>query len=354
MTPRECVFAALAGQMPDRVPFVIWNNKLPGGDIDRQLLELQSCIINKSTVYRLSTPSIEVETQQLETKDGLPRMRKTYQTTTGTLSTTLRLYPGSTWLEKMPFTSPDDYEPLEAFIRSKTYSACYDDFLKDDRKYADQSIARPETIYTPIQDLICKYMGVEAFCIEWADRRDRLLKLCDVIAQDRRKRLELVANSPARFAVIEGNVIPDVIGVERFENYHIPHIEEACEILHSNGKWAGAHLDANNKIIAHLVAKTSLDLIESFTPPPDCNLPLTEARRLWPEKTIQINFPSSLHLRGPDHVRKAAADILKQAAPGNRFIVGISEDISNRGLKTLLPLAETIHHLGQTPLRAPS
>ncbi|MHC4337538.1 MAG: uroporphyrinogen decarboxylase family protein [Planctomycetota bacterium] len=350
MQPRQRYLAALAGQMPDRVPFVIWNNKLPGGDIDRQLLELEACIIVKSTVYRLTTPGIETKTEQLESKDGLPRTKKVYHTPAGTLSTTLRLYPGSTWLEKMPFTGPEDYEPLEAFIRSKTYPPCYDDFLKDDRKYADQSIARPETIYTPIQDLICKYMGVEAFCIEWSDRRDRLLKLYDVIAQDRRKRLELVADSPARFAVIEGNIIVDVTGPKRFEKYHTPHIEEACEILHAHGKFAGAHLDDNNKILASAIAKTSLDLIESFTPPPDCNLPLAEARRLWPEKTVQINFPSSLHLQGPEHVRKAAADILKQAAPGNRFIVGVSEDISGRGVKTLVPLAQTIHHLGQTPI----
>jgi hypothetical protein len=332
MQPRQRYLAALAGQMPDRVPFVIWN------------------IIVKSTVYRLTTPGIETKTEQLESKDGLPRTKKVYHTPAGTLSTTLRLYPGSTWLEKMPFTGPEDYEPLEAFIRSKTYPPCYDDFLKDDRKYADQSIARPETIYTPIQDLICKYMGVEAFCIEWSDRRDRLLKLYDVIAQDRRKRLELVADSPARFAVIEGNIIVDVTGPKRFEKYHTPHIEEACEILHAHGKFAGAHLDDNNKILASAIAKTSLDLIESFTPPPDCNLPLAEARRLWPEKTVQINFPSSLHLQGPEHVRKAAADILKQAAPGNRFIVGVSEDISGRGVKTLVPLAQTIHHLGQTPI----
>ena len=354
MTPRQRYLAALAGEMPDRVPFVIWNNKLPGGDIDKKLLELEACIINKSTVYKLTTPGIQIETEQLKTKDGLRRTRKTYHTPAGRLSTVERQYPGSTWLEKMPFTSPNDYEPLEAFVKSKTYAPCYDDFLKDDRKYGKQSLARPETIYTPIQDLICKYMGVEAFCIEWADRRDRLLKLCDVIAEDRRKRLELVADSPAHFVIIEGNIIVDVTGPKRFEKYHTPHIEEACEILHAHGKFAGAHLDDNNRILASAVAKTSLDLIESFTPPPDCNLPLPEARRLWPKKTIQINFPSSVHLRGPEQVRKTAADILKQAAPGSRFIVGISEDISNRGVDTLVPLAQTIHDLGQTPLRPPS
>jgi len=352
MTPRERVFAALAGRMPDRVPFVIWNNKLPGGDVDKQLLELEACIINKSTVYQVSTPGVEVETEQLPAIDGLARRRKIFHTPAGILTTEERIVPGSVWLEKMLFCGPEDYEPLEALIGSKVYTPCHDKFLADDSKYGDQSIARPETIYTPIQDLLCKYMGVEAFCTEWADRRDRLGKLCEVVAEDRRKRLELVAASPARFAVIEGNVITEVIGPERFEKYHIPHIEEACELLHKAGKWAGAHLDANNKLLADRIAKTSLDLIESFTPPPDCNLPLAEARRLWPKKTIQINFPSSVHLGGAEQVRKTAAGILKEVAPGDRFIVGVSEDISEGGVNTLVPLARAVYENGLTPIRA--
>jgi len=350
MTPRARVLTALAGEMPDRVPFVVWNNKLPGEPVNSQLLECEACIINKSTVYQVSTLGVEVETEQLAEIDGLARRRKVFHTAAGDLTTEERIVPGSTWLEKMPFTGPDDYEPLEAFIGSKEYTPCYDKFLTDDQEYGDQSLARPETIYTPIQDLICKYMGVEAFCIEWADRRDRLLKLFEVIAEDRRKRLELVAASPAKFVIIEGNIIPEVTGAERFERHHIPYIEEGCELLHKNGKYAGAHLDANNKVLAGSIAKTSLDLIESFTPPPDCNLPLAEARRLWPEKTVQINFPSSVHLAGPEAVRKTIVEILKEAAPGNRFIVGISEDISEGGVNTLVPLARAVYENGRTPI----
>jgi hypothetical protein len=260
--------------------------------------------------------------------------------------------PGSVWLEKMPFSGPDDYDALEVFISSKVCTPCHDKFLADDRMYGEQSLARPETIYTPIQDLICKYMGVEAFCVEWADRRERLLKLCEVIAEDRRKRLELVAVSPAQFVVIEGNVITEVTGPERFEKYHLPYIEEACELLHKKGKWAGAHFDANNKLLAESIGKTSLDLIESFTPPPDCDLPLAEARQLWPDKTIQINFPSSVHLGGAEAVQRVAAEILKEAAPGNRFIVGVSEDVSEGGINTLVPLARAVYERGRTPIRA--
>lgn len=350
MTPRERYLAALAGAMPDRVPFVVWNNKLPGEPIDSQLLELETLIVNKSTVYTFSTPGVEVGIEPLESIGGMQRRRKTFHTSAGPLSLTERIHTGSVWIEQMPFGGPQDYEPLEAFVSSKVFERCHDKFLAADSMYDGQSIARPETIYTPFQDLICKYMGVEAFCIEWADRRGRLLRLCETIAEDRRKRLELVADSAAHFVIIEGNVIGSVVGPERFEKYQLPHIEEACELLGKNGKWAGAHLDAENELLAPLVAETSLDLIESFTPPPDCNLPLAEARRLWPDKTIQINFPSSLHLGGPEVVKKAAAEIIKEAAPGNRFVVGVSEDISEGGVNTLVPLAQAVYDHGRTPV----
>jgi len=350
MNSREMVLAALNGEMPDRVPFVIWNNKLPGGDIASQLLELGACIVNKSTVYNLEYIGIEIETEPLAPIEGLKRRRNIFTTPAGEITTIERIVPGSIWLEKMPFGGPEDYEALEKFIQSRVYVPCYEKFLADDTMYAGQSLARPQTIYTPIQDLICKYMGVEKFCIEWADRPERLFKLCEVIAADRQKRLQIVARSPARFVVIEGNIVPEVTGPKRFRRYHVPYIEQGCELLHQSGKLAGAHFDGNNRIISEAIAETSLDLIESFTPPPDCNLPLAEALRLWPDKTIQINFPSSLHLYGKEKVKETARAILKQAAPGNRFIVGISEDISGGGVDTLVPLAEAVLKYGRLPI----
>jgi hypothetical protein len=104
--------------------------------------------------------------------------------------------------------------------------------------------------------------------------------------------------------------------------------------------------------LAESIGKTSLDLIESFTPPPDCDLPLAEARRLLPQQTIQINFPSSVHLGGAEAVLRTAAEILKEAAPGNRFIVGVSEDVSEGGINTLVPLARAVYEHGRTPIRA--
>jgi hypothetical protein len=347
MTPRERFLVVLGGGITERIPFVIWNNKVPSAEIRDKLLELEACIINKSSVYRFETPGVEVEIERLDSVGGMERRRKVFCTAQGRLSMIERVLEGSVWIEEMPFRGPEDYRPLEAFIKSKVFNPYYDKFLSDDQMYAGQSIARPETIYTPFQELICKYMGVEVFCLEWCDRQDRLLELCEVIAEDRRKRLALVAESPAQYVIIEGNVIGDVIGIERFERYHIPYIEEACELLHGCGKYAGAHFDADNRLLADLIGRTSLDLIESFTPPPDCSLGLGEALGLWPDKVIQINFPSSLHLGGPKVVEKAAVDIILEAGQGGHFIVGVSEDISEGGVNTLVRLAKAVYEHGR-------
>jgi len=113
--------------------------------------------------------------------------------------------------------------------------------------------------------------------------------------------------------------------------------------LHAAGKYAGAHLDGNNRLIATDVAGTALDFIESFTPPPDCDMTLADARRAWPKKTLMVNLASSLHLQGPAAIRAHARGLIEEGAgDGRRFMVGVIEDVPNRGLETLVPLAEEI------------
>ncbi len=350
MTARERFTVALSGGMPDRVPMTIWNNKLPGGTLDEELLSLGVCIINKSSVWRRRLDGVTMDHQYSDAADGSTIRRTTYRTSGGDLHCTERLLPYTVWIEKYPFSGPEDYDALEAFIASRTYEPDFERFIADDRSAGEQSIARPMTIHSPMHELIYEFMGIEKFSLEWAENRERLLRLCDVLKEDWRKRVELTVSSPARYAVIEGNTEIEVVGPERFMQFYFPHIEEACGILHRKGKFSGAHLDGKNKRLAPLIAKTSLDFIESFTPPPECDLTVAEARQVWPGKALLLHFPSSLHLFGMATMRSHVLEILKQAAPGDRFAIGVSEDVPNRGIDTLLPLFRCIHENGKLPL----
>ncbi len=346
MTPKERFLAIFKYDLPDQIPMTIWNNKLPGGKLNDQLLELGVCVINKSSVWQRRLEGIQIEHRDEIAPDGSRIRHTTFFTPAGKLTTVERLLPNTVWIEKYLFDDPKDYDALEALIASRIYKPDFEQFMKDDQKLADQSIARPTTIHSPMHELIYEFMGIEIFSIEWAENRDRVLHLCDALKQDWRKRVEITAVSPAKFAVIEGNTQLQVIGEERFLKYYFPNIEEACEILHSKGIYAGAHLDGNNKKLAPLITRTSLDFIESFTPPPDCDLSVAEARQIWKGKSLLVHFPSSVHLFGTAAIESQVKEILKQAAPGDRFAIGVSEDVPNGGRNTLLPLFEAIKKYG--------
>ncbi len=351
MTPKQRFIAALSGETPDQIPMTIWNNKLPGGDLNDQLLELGVLVINKSSVWQRNLEGIQIEHRDEVTADGSTIRHTSYFTPAGKLITVERILPNTVWIEKYLFDDPEDYDALEALIASRVYLPDFEQFMADEHKLGDQSIARPMTIHSPMHELIYEFMGIENFSIEWAEHRERLLHLCDVLKTDWRKRVEITAVSPTKFAVIEGNTQLQVIGEERFLTYYFSNIEEACEILHEKGIFAGAHLDGNNKKLAPLIARTSLDFIESFTPPPDCDLSVTEARNIWKGKSLLVHFPSSVHLFGVKVIEAHVKEILKQAAPGDRFAIGISEDVPIQGIDTLVPLFLLIKKNGTLPLK---
>ncbi|MDZ7335843.1 MAG: uroporphyrinogen decarboxylase family protein [candidate division KSB1 bacterium] len=346
MAHRQRFLSALEGTMPDQIPMTIWNNKLPGGKLNDRLLDLGVLVIHKSSVWRRRLEGIQVESRDETTADGNTVRHTSYFTPAGKLITAERVFPNTIWIEKYLFGDPGDYDALEALIVSRSYQPDFERFMTDDEKLADQSIARPMTIHSPMHELIYEFMGIENFSIEWAERRDRVLHLCDVLKQDWHKRLGIIVASPTKFAVIEGNIQLQVIGEERFLKYYFPNIQEACEILHEKGIFAGAHLDGNNRKLAPLIARTSLDFIESFTPPPDCDLSVAEARQIWKDKSLLVHFPSSVHLFGAAAIEDHVKEILKQAAPGDRFAIGVSEDVPNGGIETLVPLYEAIRKYG--------
>jgi len=78
-TPRRRFEAALHGEMPDRVPTVIWNNKLPGGEINQALLDTGACIVYKSSLYDVELEGIATETEDWVGADGLRHRQENLQ-----------------------------------------------------------------------------------------------------------------------------------------------------------------------------------------------------------------------------------------------------------------------------------
>jgi len=351
-TPRRRFEVALRGEMPDRIPAVVWNNKLPGDETDQALLEAGACIVFKSSLYDIELEGIPFETERWLGEDGVPRERTIYHTPAGDLQKLDHIYPDTIWHKELPFKSPKDYDALIALVESQRFIPRYERFLEDDAFFGSSGIARPATEATPMLDILYRMLGVETFALEWFDHRDHVIALYQAMLESRRRRLPLLAESPAMFIVAEANISFEIVGPKRFREFYMPAIEEACDVLHAAGKLVGAHLDSNNRRLAPQVAQLPIDFVESFTPPPDCDLSVREARAAWPGKTLYCNFPSSIHHDGPEAVRAATKQILAEAAPGAGFLMGVLEQVPRND--TMITLAEAIWEFGQTPLQGDS
>lgn len=65
-------------------------------------------------------------------------------------------------------------------------------------------------------------------------------------------------------------------------------------MLHAKGKLLDVHMDGRLKALAEEIAKSDVDIVEAFTPPPMGDLPLDVAMSLWKKKILWINFPSAI------------------------------------------------------------
>lgn len=82
---------------------------------------------------------------------------------------------------------------------------------------------------------------------------------------------------------------------------------------------------------------------------------IAEARNIWPEKVLSIDFPSAVHLEEPRVIEETTKQILKEAAPGDRFIIGITENVlDNRWQESFHTILKTVNKFGRLPTKVGS
>ena len=350
MTPRKRVECILRGDMPDKVPLTMYECMIPQCTAERQLRNEGCCIVYRTSVYSTRTPNVERRSEHLSI-DGVPHVRAIHRTPVGELTELSRPAGFTSWRVENLFKGPEDYKALMFMVQDEEYEETYAAYRQKEEELGEDFILRAGVGATPLHQIMIGWMGVETFAVEWAERRDEIETLCEAMAARRREVYQLVAHSPASHANYGGNEVPEVMGKERFAQYCVPLYNEAAEELHQHGVLLGSHLDGNNQDWAHLVADSALDYVEAFTPPPDCDMSVRQALDAWPGKFLWINFTSSAHLLTTQEIEEVTRDLIAQAAPGDRFIIGITEDIpADRWQQNMLAISRTIDAVGNLPL----
>jgi hypothetical protein len=327
MQPRERVERALRGEPVDRVPFTMYPSMIPQCSTERELRNRGLCIVKGVPAFKTRRP--HVKETALTYWDGDREMVRRYLETPYGALTTLHEVAGFTnWYRERMFKRPEDYAALLFLIQDEVYEPTYDAFLETQEALGPDFIARAGFGLEPLQSLITgQMMDIQDFCVEWMDRRDEVLRLYSAIVANHRRLYSVVAASPALHANYGGNVIPEIVSPAIFRQYYSPHYNEAAEVMHAHGKLVGCHFDDDCKSLAPVIAQTDLDYIEAFTPAPDTNMTLGEARVAWPGKVLWLNFPSSLHLRPDAEVVQATVGLLSQLDSCRGLLMAITEDV---------------------------
>ncbi len=345
MTPRQRVEAALHDEPVDQVPFTIYHGMLPRGARERRLRELGLGLCVRTSVTTSHAPNVEIETRT-SVENGRSVTCERVRTPVGeiTAKRTAGGGYGSMATIEHYIKRPEDYDVVRFWVQDVVCEPAYDGFRRIAGEIGEDGYVMTAIGYSPMMEMLVCYLGLEQFSIDMVDRPDAFFGLYELLAARRRRVYEIMAESPSEVILYGGNVHPEIMGAERFAEYIVPRYDEAADVLHAAGKIIGVHMDADNRVFAPAVARSKIDLVEAFTPPPDCDMSVAEARIAWPDKTLWINFPSSVHLASPERIRTATQEILNQAAGMNRFLIGITEDIPQHVvLQSLTVIAETIN-----------
>ena len=259
-----------------------------------------------------------------------------YHTPEGDVSTQVKTHAGRIADKQAVETaglikSVDNYDPVLFMIEDTVFhadSSIYYDTVRDlggDGIFRDTALDFDASPYGATKLYYGEIYGLDTWVYHQRDHPHHFAKLLEAQTRRDERRLELVANSPAEFMAfgwIEGLWSP-----EQFHQRELPFYKKWVPYLQSKGKILALHCDVTRGLKSYkdVIRETGVDVVEAFTPPPLSDLSLREAREAWGNTIVWVNFPESIFLSGVDATMEYTIGLLKDAAPGDRLVLGFTE-----------------------------
>lgn len=337
MTTRERIEQALRLQPVEGVPFTCYEGLLPPGGADIDGLGL----VRSCAPYAVHHPNLRTSVETLDDGTQLTAV----ETPLGRLTQRARKEPGygSLWKVEHFVKAPEDYRVLASWLDDATLEPKPDSWVASQEDYGERGVVLASLPRAPLQRLWIEFTGIERLCFDLHDCPGRVEAALGALARISREAAGIIAGCPAEFVWLPDNITGAVAGPPLFERHLAPYYAEMADVLHARGKRLVCHMDGLVGCLRDSVAQTDLDVIEAFTPPPDGDLPLDEARSAWQGKAIWINFPSSVHLADLELIRETTLKLVGQASPTTGFLISVTENIpASVGSRSLEAIAEAL------------
>lgn len=387
MTARERILASLSGKVPDRIPWApfidgYYLTSLPD-ELQRQTvgfsirehlrpgvlpyhiqeivryagIDFLRAVVGE--VFDRFSPAIrtEIEDWEFEEVAGESQILRRYTTSVGALQERLGWnsaspmwpYFGLEYLVK----SLEDLRIYQHIWENTHFLADEDTFSQFDAYIGDDGLPAAEGPQTAVEFLIAQVVGLQNFYYLLQDHRREMEGLIETIHGRIQKAYRVLAHSSAKIIIAAEDTSSTTTSPAVFRRYSLRHLNEYAGILHAEGKIFLAHMCGRLKAMAHLIAESGLDGVESLTPPSIGDLDAVEARAILGEdKVIVGGINADTMLRStPQELKDYAVDLLTRMAPGRKFILS-NADAMPYGVpvENLKAVSDAVRAYGQMPL----
>ena len=351
MTKKERILAALQNKKVDKVPWTMYASYPPWSETELNFRNAGLALIYQHfPICKVSMDEVTVSEENtfvLKNNTGRNSILRKFNTPSGEVSTRhefiinslpgpgdLLQYFGSnidqeslSWVTEFPFKSEADYDVLEYIYKNSKFSLNNDEYLRTEKIIGNEGLIFALMGKSPFQILLYELMGAQKCYLEHFSNNSKFNRLFEVLYEKQKEKYLLASESSAKVFWAPENITSILTPPDFFQQYYIPFYNEMADILHKKGKLYAVHMDGTLASIADLIKDTRIDIIEAFTPPPMGDITVVEARKIWGDKVIWINFPGTLLATADfDTIEKYTIDMLKSIAPGNGFLIGCTEN----------------------------
>ena len=399
MTHKERMLSAARGEWADQLPWVpridLWHNSnylrgtLPspfkqdttldevadyirGGyhKIVPEFLKVRSpedTIDRGLGVYRLWGMAYRPELVgvEREVKQEGDTTQVTYHTPIGSVSCKIlyneemkRAGASITWISEHVLKEPKDYKVVGYIFKNMKIFPDYQNYLEYRGKVGDRGYAAAfaNLASSPMHHIMKEFLDATQFYLEMFDHPKELQQLCEDMEPYYDQIYRVLAESPAEVIFSGGNYDEMITYPPFFRDHIMPHLQKLADLLHPKGKLLQTHCDGENKGLLDLLADSGMDIAEAVCPQPMTKVTITEVKKAFKGKiTIFGGIPSITLLEesmSDEEFEKFMKNLFKEIAPGDRFILGISDTTPpDAKFERLLRITEIVEEWGKLPMK---
>jgi hypothetical protein len=343
------MLTALSGGQPDRIPwapnFDHWlgvnsaNGTLPKDLVGLSRNDIVRRIGGAIWARGLVCWSSYDEEVKVEQRNEPGRRETIYQTPVGTVSTAMVQCSDFTraWMPKRHLIEgPQDLRVARFIFEHTRHRPAYtpgrsdDSFSKLEAEVGEDGIGLVQFVRCPYQEFMTYLAGWSNGPLLYADYPGEVEELFELMTEKSLEVVRIAADSPAKVIEFGDNMHGGLTSPTAFRKHILPFYRRAAPILRARGKIVGSHYDGPVATLLELLPESGLHFIEAFTPAPMGNCTLAEARAVLRGKVaIHGGLPACLVLPTvkPADFRAFLEELLRQAAPGDGFVLGMGDNV---------------------------